>query len=137
MPTYRSRDFFTYSLFFATIAANGQANASLNIEQDSDFAWSKSAFFAQDHAALTANDTESSRLLPQCTVNIQDTGSGRYLMNGPVALTDLFGTGPLPFILPEDKIFVARATIFVTVSNYSSVVIDNLYLSFIGTKLFL
>ena len=137
MPTYRSRDFFAYSLPFVTVPANGQAQASFNIEQDSDFAWSKSAYFAQSHEDLLANETEATRLLPLCTVQIQDTGSGRYLMNGPVALTDLFGTGALPFILPEDKIFVARAAIFVTVSNYSSVAVDNLYLSFIGTKLFL
>jgi hypothetical protein len=135
MPTYRSRDFFVYSLLFATVAANGQANQALNIEQDSDFAWSKSAYFAS--LADSDGSSESTRVLPLATIQIQDTGSGRYLMNGPVALTDIYGTGALPFILPEDKIFVARSTIFVTVSNYSSTELDNLYLSFIGTKLFL
>jgi hypothetical protein len=135
MPTYRSRDFFVYSLYFASVAANAQANQSLNIEQDSDFAWSKSAYFASTDGE--DGETNDTRVLPLATIQIQDTGSGRYLMNGPVALTDIYGTGELPFILPEDKIFVARSTIFVTVSNYSSDGIVNLYLTFIGTKLFL
>lgn len=139
---YKSRDFFTYTLNptntpgFASIAAGGQATGALNIEQDSDFQLVKMSYFCQNGS--DDNNELALRALPLATVNIQDTGSGRYLMNGPVALTDLFGTGELPFILPEDKIFVARATIFVQVANYgSSDAVVNLYLSFIGIKNFL
>lgn len=131
MPAYRNRDFFVYSVLYATIVSGQSQSASINFEQDSDFSLDKTAYF------VGVNNEAATRELAQATVTLQDTGSGRYLMNGPVALTAIFGTGQLPFILPEPKIFVARSTLLIAVANYGGTDLVNLYLTFIGTKLFL
>jgi len=67
---------------------------------------------------------------------IQDTGSGRNLMNQAVPVASIFGgTGSLPFILPRQRIFVARATVSVTITNISAADdIESLRLSFVGEK---
>jgi hypothetical protein len=75
--------------------------------------------------------------LPNVTILITDTSSGRALMNQPAPLSSLFGTGQLPFILPTSKLFQSRGSVQVSITNLSTTVYTNIYLSFIGTKLFL
>ena len=85
-----------------------------------------------------AGETESTQVVPNCTLTIKDTASGRDLMNAPVPIPTLAGNGQLPFILPTPKVFQARGTIAVQVQNVSSDdTYTDLYLVFCGTKLFL
>lgn len=70
-------------------------------------------------------------------MTIQDTGSGRNLMNTAVPVASIFGTGQLPFILPRQRIFLANATVNVTLTNFDVAADYDLYLSFIGEKGFL
>lgn len=127
------QDFFIYQLAFSGLAAANSATDSFTIQADSDFRWEKATYFA-DIAA--AGQTDSSRVVPLVTVLVTDTGSGRQLMDGAVPIPVLFGTGQIPFILHHPKVFGARATVSVTLTNFDAAQTYNIRLAFIGTKIF-
>lgn len=119
---YFAKDFFTYEVdITSTIAASGSTTSTFTVQADSDFLWTKAAYI-QTGTGVPA-------------ILIQDTGSGRNLMTQAVPVASIFGTGQLPFILPRQRIFVARATVTVTITNLDAVnTITSLRLSFIGEK---
>lgn len=129
-----AEDFFIYTLTFSALANGASAVQNLSIQADSDFVLQKLSFQA-DIAAAT--QTDSSRVVPLVSAVITDSGSGRQFSNSAVSIPTLFGTGEFPFILPQPKRFAARSTINVNLSNYSNATTYNIYLSFIGKKVFL
>jgi hypothetical protein len=70
------------------------------------------------------------------TIYIQDGGTGRYLMSNPVPAPLICGDGQLPFILPTERIFKPKSTVNLTVQGYTANTYDNVYVAFIGRKLF-
>ncbi len=115
------RDFFTYEIDFAGItAAGGVAQNTFNVQSDSNFLWQYGCFFA-DIAGAT--QTDSSRVVPDITVLIQDTASGRQLMSAPVPVPAIFGYGSLPFLLPTPRFFRAQTQVVVSVTNNSALVV--------------
>lgn len=127
-------DFFVYEVdTVGGLAPNATAALNFQVQADSDFKWIKSAYVA-DIAAAAYDD--STRPIPNVTVLITDTGSGRQLMSVAAPIPNLFGTGQLPFIMPVPRIFKARSSVAVTLANYDAAVTYNIRLSFIGTKLF-
>lgn len=127
-------DFFVYSTTTTALGANGTATTSLAIEADSDFEVLKlSQSTIEDD---TAAQTDSSRDIPLVNILIVDTGSGRQLSNVAHPIDVIFGSGQLPFILPNPKLFFARSTIQFTFTNLTSVVYDRITLSLIGRKIF-
>lgn len=128
---YVSTDFYVYEEDFSGLAAGNTQNGAINIQADSDFVVEKLAYFA-DVAA--AGQTESSRVVPLITVQITDTGSGRNFVENPAPIPSLFGDGRLPFVLPEPRLFFARSTVQIQVSNFDASQTYNLRLSFIGYK---
>lgn len=134
MPAVQSvQDYFSYQLNFAALAAGGSSNGSFQVQADSDFKWLKATCMADIALAV---QTVSAQVIPLCTIQITDTGSGRQLMNAPVPIWNLFGSGQIPFILPVPRIFRANSNITVAVANYSAATTYNLRLTFIGTKIF-
>lgn len=131
---YIAKDFFSYELNFQGLANGASATQSIQCEVNSDFAWQKACFFADIAGAVETTETQ---VVPLCTILIQDSGSNRQFENIASPLPNLFGFGYSPFILPFPRIFVARANISVTLSNFSAGTTYNVRLSFIGTKLFL
>lgn len=133
---YFAKDFFVYQIGpFSSLAPSASLPGNVTLDADSDFLWQKFNVFA-----TTGNDgaTQSTQVVPALTITIKDTSSGRDLMNSAVPLPALAGSGQLPFILPTAKIFQARGTISVNVANISdNATYTGIYLSFIGTKLFL
>jgi hypothetical protein len=127
------KDFFTYEVNFSGLAAGTDSVQQINIQADSDFELMKMTYFADIAAAA---QTESTQVVPLCSVLILDSGSGRQLSDQAVPVPNLFGTGEIPFILPNSKIFSARSLISVTVNNFSAATTYNLKLSFIGVKRF-
>lgn len=128
-----TESFTVYELDFAALAAGATANGAIQIQADSAFRWTKSSYSANiAAAAFTAN----SRPIPNVTILVTDTGSGRQLFNTAVPIPNIMGEGDLPFILPRDYIFEPRSSMSVSVSNYDAAVTYNLRLSFIGTKIF-
>lgn len=127
------RDFYTYGLTFAALANGATATGQFTIEADSNFLWQYGAFFADIAAAAV---TSGALIIPLVTVTIQDSGSGRQLMNSAVPVPSLFGNGNLPFLLPTPRFFRAQTTVSVNVANFSAASTYNLRLAFIGTKFF-
>lgn len=127
------KDFYIYEEDFSSVAAGATATGNINIQADSDFVLQKLTFFADIAAAA---QTLSGIVIPLMTVQIKDTGSGRDLIESAAPVTNLFGRGELPFILPTPKLFLARSTIAITVTNFDAASTYNLRLSFIGYKVF-
>ncbi len=130
---YVARDFYTYEEDFleADLVSGATLNGSIEIQADSDFIWQKSCFFAD--LALAAQ-TFNTRVIPLVTIQLIDTGSGRNLFELAVPVPSIFGIGELPFVLPIPRLFFARSTIQVQVSNFSTATNYGLRLSFIGYK---
>lgn len=128
-------DFYVYvAAISSTLNAAASATVNVNIEADANFTWVKSAVFASLAGAAQTNATA---VLPQVTVQIQDSGSGRLLQNVPVPISSIAGNGQLPFVLPVPRLFKARSTIGVTFANGSAA--ENysvLRLAMIGYKTF-
>ncbi len=131
---YVAQDFFVYNTNHSAIAPNTTSSQVININADADFRVEKLTFFADIGAA---GQTESGIVIPLVSVMIVDSGSGRQLMNGAIPVPALFGNGRIPFVMKEPKIFAARTSVNVTVSNFDASNTYNLKLAFIGTKLFL
>lgn len=123
---------FTYTLPFENLAGGTSLTMTFNVENDSNFRWAKSAYAA--NIALAAQ-TDSSRVIPIVNALISNTGSGRNLQSTATPLPILFGTGQIPAILTSPILLVANSTISVTLSNTSATTY-NIYLSFIGDKIF-
>jgi len=128
-----TEDFTVYELDFLGLAAGTSANGSVQIQADSAFKWTKACYYADIDAAAFQVDTQP---VPNVSITIQDSGSGRSLFNLAVPVPSIFGFGTLPFILPIPRIFLARSSMAVTVQNFDAAATYNLRLSFIGTKLF-
>jgi len=131
---YVARDFYVYGTVHSAVNPSTSNTQSILISADSDFQLEKLTFFA-DIAA--AEQQQATLEIPLCTVMITDTGSGRQLMSVAIPVTSLFGTGEIPFVLKQPKIFVARSTVSIAVTNFSAANTYNVRLSFIGSKLFL
>lgn len=127
-----AKDYFSYNINFNTIAASATATGTTNIQGDSDF-WVVRLTAVVTNAAGT---TFTSMAAAPFTVEITDTASGRSLSDGPVALSNLFGTAQLPFDLPFPREFKASGQIQAKLQNADA---GNAYLvrlSFHGFKVF-
>jgi len=115
------------------LAAGAVQQSIIQIQADADFKIMAAAYEA-DIAAAT--QTAATRVVPNVTVLLTDTGNGRQLMDNPVVIPSLFGTGELPFIWPVPKIMAARSTLQVQFTNFDAAAAYNVRLSFIGIKLY-
>lgn len=128
-----AKDFYSYAIEFDSVAAGASTTGNINIEADSDFMAQKLTFFGSIAGQPQTDDT---RVVPLMDVTITATGSGRQLMNISLPVPLLFGSGELPFILPQPKVFPARSTVQFAVSNFSAGTTYRLTLAMIGAKLF-
>lgn len=125
---------FVYEMDFAALVHATTQNGTIQIQADSDFKWVKSTYFAD---LAGAAQTESTQVVPLVTAQITDSGTGRALFQNPIQVTNYWGRGELPFILPTPYIFKMRSTLQFTVANYSAATdYTNLRLSLIGTKIY-
>ncbi len=125
-------DWYTYSVLFSDLALGTSQTGSINIEADSDF-----QIIKLTAAGIIDAETEPVKDVLQCSVLLTDTGSGRNLMNQSVMVPSLFGTGELPFILPQPKLLYMRSVLAITITNLSRTVnYQTLQLSFIGRKIY-
>lgn len=126
------QSFFGYPISLS-VTSSGSATTTFSIQSDSHFKLQKLTYFA-DIAAAT--QTASSRVIPLVTIQITDSSSGRDLFSSPIPLPALFGNGELPFILPTPKLLLSRSTITVALANYSAATDYNVYLGFLGAKVY-
>lgn len=130
-----SDEFFVYSTGrpAAGLAPAATSNLIIAIQADADFLIEKLSFNA-DIAAAT--QTESSRLLPNVTVQLTNTNSGRALFSTQMPLTGLFGSGELPMILPRQYLLPASSTLQIQLVSFEAAVTPFITLNFIGRKLY-
>lgn len=131
--TQYQRDWFSYEFAFGSLTTSQTKNLTVQIQADSDFELMQIEATANPNGL--AEPWLTSYFLP-ATIFITDTGTGRNLMQNPVPLSHLVGDGKLPYILPEERIFVAKSTIQVTLVSISAATWDNYYVTFSGAKLF-
>jgi hypothetical protein len=128
-------DLYEYEIDFAALAPSAQASNTFQIQQNTSFRWTKGLYFADIAAAI---QTLNSLVIPLCSVQITDQGSGQNFQSAAVPITSFFGPGGagLPFILPVPRTFQGRSAITVTVTNFSAATTYNLRLTFAGQRLY-
>lgn len=127
------RDFFVYSTGRFSIAPAVPLTQNISIQADADFEVLKLTF-STDVAG--AAQTVANGAIPNATILITDSGSGRQLMNVAVPLISLFGNGFEPFILPTPRVFSARSNIQIVITSTEAANTNNISLNFIGNKIF-
>jgi len=127
-------DFYVYNAIFGSLAAAATGTDNVNIQADANFKIQKITCFSEIAGGA---QTDSSRVIPLITVQVTDTGSGRQLMDAEVPISNIAGTGEIPFILSQPKIIAARSVLEVNVTNVSAgTTYANTWISFIGVKMF-
>jgi len=131
------RDFYVYGSSAGStvtpLAAGASSSDIINIEADSDFILQKLSYEADIAGAAF---TDSSRPIPNVNVQLIDSGSGRQLMQNPLPIPSIFGTGELPFILSNPRFFAKNSTIQVAYTNFDAAIGYSIRLSFIGYKIY-
>lgn len=128
---YRRRDFYTYEAQTTALGVGLSTNDVINIEADSDFILQKLTYQA-DLAGV--GQTNASRVVPNVLIQIIDTGSGRQLMQNPIPIPSIFGTGRVPFILPNPRLFMRNSTIQIAFTSFEVADTPTVRLAFIGYK---
>lgn len=127
------RDFYVYGINLLAIPPGAPAQGAIQIQADSEFELQKLSFFAD---IAQADQTANTRVLPLCTLQITDTGTGRQVFNTDIPIPAIMGDGQIPFILPTTKTFAPNSSVTITLGNYSSATTYNVRLALIGTKVF-
>lgn len=134
-PQEQVRDlkaYYSYSLQYLAIAAGATQTDSFTIEANSDFIWTKATFLAT--ASPVASTTNATRLIPNITIELIDTGSAYQLFSEPQPISNVFGTGRVPFLINPAYKFSKNATLRGVIVNFDAAQTYNLYLSFIGYR---
>ncbi len=126
-------DFYVYEAEALALVTLAAATDIITIEADSNFVLQKFNYSADIAGAAF---TDSTRPIPLVSIQLTDTGSGRNLMANPIPIPSIFGTGQLPFILPNPRVFMRNSTIQVAFVNFGAVVTYNIRLAFIGYKIY-
>lgn len=135
-PQKGNADYFIYPLSVASIAPGVAATAvvQLQISADSDFYWNATSVMADIAGAV---QTDSSRVLPLVTVQIQDQGSNRNLFNSAVPITGIAGANGEPYRLVHPRLFTRATSISATFVNISAATTyANLFLLLHGFKVY-
>ncbi len=109
-------DPFFYSAVFplALFGVGAVLPINVPINADSDF-----IMRYLDMAAYSAPGVPL--LNPDFDIVIFDSSSGRNLMDQPIHVQTILGTGQLPFILPEPKLIKGGGTLIITLTNNDAV----------------
>lgn len=123
---------YNYAGVLASLANGVAGAANIQIESNADFICEKFSVFADIAGAV---QTESSRVLPLCTLMITNSGSARQMMNRPVPLPALVGDGRLPYVLSVPLTFKANSLVQIDLANYSAATTyANIYVVLHGFK---
>lgn len=114
----------------AQLTVTGQ----IQLQNDADFELLSIQQMTDIAGAL---QTDSTRILPLATIELEQSGTGNDIMPQPVPLPSIAGDGRLPYLLPETWIWPGGGTISVTLARYAVAGTNyNIRLSFHGRKLY-
>ena len=120
---------FTYSALWVPLAANATTPFTIPISADSDFLWQETCLIAFTAANVLWPN-------PDLLLSFADTGSGRFLQDVPVHVSQITGNGQWPYILPEPKLLIGNGGITLTLTNQTAIQQGYIQISLIGTKVF-
>lgn len=130
---------FTYAIVFNSLTGQfGQRQGQIQVQADSAFVVLAQTFSFWDEDANVFALPRDQLVVPDISVLITNTGSGRQLMNTPVRIEEKFGTAQLPYILPSPQFFQPNAAMQVAIFSQKNFGGDSysLALSFHGEKRF-
>lgn len=125
------KQFYIYELQTLALAAAGTATDTINIDTSSEFHWVMANYEADIAAAAF---TDSTRPIPNVTIQLTDTGSSRQFFQAAIPIPSIFGTGEQPFYLPIEQVFRPNSTIVCDFTNFDAAVAYNIRLALIGWK---
>jgi hypothetical protein len=109
-------DPFNYSAIFplATFTAGAVVPVNIPITSDSDFVcrYTNLAAFSAPGVPV---------VLPDYTLTLFDTGSGRSMQDQAMHVSLVTGNGNLPYIWPEPKLIKGSSVLVVTLANLTAV----------------
>lgn len=132
-----SFDWFGYVFpTFSDIAVGATQQQQIIIQADSDFELRRICYH---YTRVDAAFTQSTRPIPNISIQIQDSGSGRNLFNAAVPLTSIAnGPDQQQRDMTWPKIFARNSTIVVQLTNFDAAVADgDTRLSFFGRKIYI
>lgn len=130
----RRQEYFAYSTGrLAAIAVGATVNTQILIQADADFLIEKLTYYA-DLAGVA--QTSGARIVPNVTVLITASSSGVQIMNNPVPIPAMFGTGDLPFILPTPRLLGANSQLQIQLVSFEAAVTPLITLNFHGRKIY-
>ncbi len=113
----RGLEFVYQTPLIASLAAGISNTQVIQFDNNSVFTWLRSTIVADLAGAAQTNSTI---VVPLCTLQITDTGNGMSFMNAPIPLSAMAGTGSLPFILPTPQFIQPNASFQFQFANYSA-----------------
>ena len=124
------RDWFTYTAEFLPLNANAAQNVSVPIQADSDFMLTGLSGTVK---ALVTDEVVIAA--PAVTIRLENTGTGRNMMDRPVPWDNLVGTSQRPFLLPSPHTLKANSTLLVALTELGGNA-RQVRIAFLGYKMF-
>lgn len=132
LPALR-KDQYVYVIEYLPLAGGANnAEASFTVEAEADFDLEQLSYFAEIGGAT---QTESTRVIPVATVQILGVDTRRFASK-PMPIPAFFGIGMVPFVLKQPKRLVRKTVISTQVTNRVAATAYNLWLLFIGSKIY-
>lgn len=117
-----------------TLTAGQSLPSQINIDAGTDFYWFASSY--QASVAGSAYDpTDKIPVIPLVNVVITDTGSQRNLMNTPIPITTIAGSGQLPYRLLLPRLFKANSIVQFSWTSFEASVADTINFVMHGFRL--
>lgn len=127
-------DYFQYGTSFLALGVSAiPVQQNIPIAADADFIWLQTAAWVN---IANAGTTYYGENLPDINLLVTDTSSGRSLMNQPVPISSMAGSGRYPYNLPNPRLFAAKTLINLAATNLDTANTYNLWVTLIGVKVF-
>lgn len=129
----RVNKFFAYEMTFSALAAvTGTDTKNFQVNSAYDFYWFKSAAFIYDANGLGVSTLQ----WPNMEVELKDGSTTEQTTNQAAAIHSLFGSGQIPYILPQPHMIAAGASFFAQVWNLHGATAYSVRLCFQGVHVF-
>lgn len=127
----RARDFFGYQVTSLNLLAGAAAQANFAVQNDSDFLAVALVGTCRDPA-----NPETLFAAPALTIQIEDSGSGRFLFNQQIDWAQIVGTSQLPAYLPYPKIIPRASVVTWTFTSIAGAQAYDIRAAVLGFKIF-
>jgi hypothetical protein len=127
-----TKDFFMYTAAFLPLAAGAvNTQVATQIQADSDFLIIGASRIVTDTAAPPVVVAA-----PVITIQINDSGSGRNLLDAATHIDNVVGTAANPFYWPYPKLVKRTSTLTTILTNLDAANARNVRIAYYGFKLF-